>query len=372
MNLQLEYTPDELLMSDPVVEPLFANGKRCHGGFDGEGRYVSPRVANRRNAISAWQLNHISEFATELIPTDVWRPEPFYPSVDGAWFLWDAGIREPVIEILTLIGTVEGLGAAIRFEQITDLQPFFVESIEGTTLAHLPALFEAHARDEAGFDGEGGHMDMWYCARDLAFESPVVNPDQVQQMAIEVAQGQMAAASAALEKFGRDYLETARERPQIDPALEAMITRMCRLMLIEINAASGFVWAREVLANERLSAAPDAAPAMISYVQQDETTHVDYLRTALTEMRDRTFLATDGSRLDGQEVIGAILDSTIATHRMTLRNGDQRSAFEERVQIALEGRRIVGRRARDLLAEFRDLAAPASEPAPSTSAARSA
>ena len=34
-------------------------------------------------------------------------------------------------------------------------------------------LYEAHARDEAGFEDEGGHKQMWFAARDIAFENPV-------------------------------------------------------------------------------------------------------------------------------------------------------------------------------------------------------
>ena len=41
-------------------------------------------------------------------------------------------------------------------------------------MAHLGrGLYEAHARDEAGFDDEGGHKQMWFAARDIAFENPV-------------------------------------------------------------------------------------------------------------------------------------------------------------------------------------------------------
>ena len=35
----------------------------------------------------------------------------------------------------------------------------------------------------------------------------------------------------------------------------------------------------------------------MSYVRADETPHVDYLRTALTEMRDRTFVGESGAQV---------------------------------------------------------------------------
>ena len=51
---QVEFTEKELLADLPVVEPLIAGGVRCHGGFDADGRYVSPRTRFRSPAIAAW------------------------------------------------------------------------------------------------------------------------------------------------------------------------------------------------------------------------------------------------------------------------------------------------------------------------------
>ena len=51
------------------------------------------------------------------------------------------------------------------------MQQHFAESIDGTAIAHLQrGLFEAHARDEAGWEEEAGHKQMWFAARDIAFE----------------------------------------------------------------------------------------------------------------------------------------------------------------------------------------------------------
>ena len=49
----------------------------------------------------------------------------------------------------------------------------------------------------------------------------------------------------------------------------------------------------------------------MSYVRADETPHVDYLRTALTEMRDRTFVGESGRRIPGTEVIGTLWDAAL-------------------------------------------------------------
>ena len=74
-NLQLEWSETELLETDPVVEPLVAAGRRCHGGFDAQGTYRSPRTRFRLAAIDAWQKHHHEQFDCDLVhaPLDTLR-----------------------------------------------------------------------------------------------------------------------------------------------------------------------------------------------------------------------------------------------------------------------------------------------------------
>ncbi len=159
-------------------------------GFDDDGTYVSPRTRHRVPAIEAWQAKHVADYGTEVlhVPLDTW-PEN-YPNVAQARHLITSGVPEPLIATLTRIGTVEGYGANIRLLQPGDLQPHFVEDIDGTAIAHLgTGLFEAHGRDEAGWEEEAGHKDMWFAARDLAFEGRQGNVD------IEAMLGRMGFGS---------------------------------------------------------------------------------------------------------------------------------------------------------------------------------
>ena len=109
-DLQLTWTERELLADHDVAEPLVAGGVRCHGGFDADGAYVSPRTRNRVPAIEAWQQSHREQFGTELLdaPLELW-PE-VYPNVAQSKYLLREGVREPTISTLTRIGTVEGFG----------------------------------------------------------------------------------------------------------------------------------------------------------------------------------------------------------------------------------------------------------------------
>ncbi len=150
----------------------------CHGGFDQDGRYRSPRTLHRNPAVLAWQAQAAAARVTALIDIPEALIPPQFPSVAQAKLLLKAGVREPIVRALTVISILEGFGAIIRDVRVPDLQSFFVEPIDGTALAHLEhGLFEAHARDEAGYKDQGGHKQMWEAARDLALENPKMPSD---------------------------------------------------------------------------------------------------------------------------------------------------------------------------------------------------
>ncbi len=292
----------ELLEGHAVAEPLTVAGYRCHGGFDADGRYRSPRTRFRMPAIEAWQDQHRTQFGTELldVPLETWPAT--YPSVAQSRYLLELGVREPVIMTLTRIGTVEGFGAMIRNAAVPDRQRFFDESITGTAIEHLDrGLFEAHARDEAGWDAEAGHQHMWFAARDVAFEHPVTE-DQTKMMLERMGIGGGAAPDPAVV---RERMLAARVFDDLDLGLEAMIRRMIGILLIEISAFHVFAWAEELLRDPDLVAGDGEAARLVSYIRQDEAPHVAYLATTLTEMRDRTFIGESGRRIPGTEVVGA-------------------------------------------------------------------
>ena len=341
-DLQVDYSQRELLESHPVAEPLIAGGVRCHGGFDDSGAYVSPRTKNRWPAIRAWQQQRTAQFGSPLldIALDTWPGA--YPNVAQAKFLLREGVADPIVARLTQIGTVEGFGSMIRYSPIPDLQRCFVEDVRGTATWHLGrGLYEAHARDEAGYKSEGGHKQMWFAARDIAFEHPLTE-DQTQLMMDRLfGYGGAASSSSATPLF-----------PDVDQSLELLIQSMARLLLIEISAYHVFAWAEEVLADTDLVAGDGEASRLVSYIRADEAPHVEYLKTTLSEMRDRTFVAESGRHVPGTEVVGRIwerarADSVGARHEATVQ------MVRREIEHSLEGRA----RGKDILAEFDSLAA---------------
>ncbi len=342
---QVQFTEEELLADPPVTEPLFAGGVRCHGGFDERGEYVSPRTRFRIPAIAAWEEQNRARFATELVevPLEWW--ERSFPNVAQARFLLQAGVPEPLMATLTRIGTVEGYGANIRLLKPKNLQRHFVEDVRGTAIDHLGGgLFEAHGRDEAGWEEEAGHRDMWFAARDIAFERSCENLD-VDAMLARMGIG-----------VGRAGADADRLLPDdISPDLEMMVALMVRVLFIEISAFHTFAWAEEWMSDTDLVGGEGEAARLVSYIRADETPHVRYLRTAISEMRDRTWIGEGGRPHEGRDMIDRIWEPLLAQSLGPAREEGRRAAMVE-----VEHWCTQHRNGADILAEFVALGNPSS------------
>jgi len=291
---RLEYSPEELLSSVTYDEPLIANRVRCHGGFVG-GRYQSPRSVGRGAAIAAWQAQ-LRARGVRLIEIPATLVPPHYPNAAQAVLLLREGVQAPLVRTLTTIAIIEGFGAMIRDQRVPDLSRCVRESIAGTATAHLiGGLFEAHARDEAGHRSEGGHKQMWEAARDLALDNPPVPPDVL-----------MRLMGGRRSGGGRQRLF-----PQLAEAFEELLAVMVNVLVIEVFAADTFGWAETVLGDAEVSRAPREAAAMVGYIRSDETPHVEYLRTALSELRGCTMLGLQGEEVGGGAVIDGLLARTL-------------------------------------------------------------
>lgn len=335
--LQTEFSAEELLADADIVEPHFVGGVRCHGGFDADGRYVSPRTRYRWPAIHAWEAQRKTQFSSPIldVPLDTW-PESF-PNAEQSKFLIRNGVREPTIGALTRIGTVEGFGVVLRSLTTPSFRECFEEDISGTAIDHIDrGLFEAHARDEAGYGNEAGHDRMWFVARDIAFEHPPIEDMRARMLArMGIDQTAQSAAQAAAS---RRAAESQRILPaDVDFLLEVVVTRMIGLLLIEISAFHGFSWAESVLSDTDLVAGDGAAAEIVSRIRCDETPHVAWLRTALSEMRDRTWLGSRGRTYKGADMIALLWDRALADSLGRRRQENLRFIIDE-IEAALTGR----------------------------------
>jgi len=344
VTAQVEFTAEELLADVAVVEPLVAGGVRCHGGFDEDGGYVSPRTRFRAPAIEAWGERHTELFGEPVVEVPLATWGTHYPNLEQARFLIQAGVREPLAATLTRIGTVEGYGANIRLLKPQGLQRHFVEDIRGTALDHLGrGLFEAHGRDEAGWEEEAGHKDMWFAARDIAFESPA-DPADIEAMLARMGFGQGAPSG----------LDAPRLLPtDIDAELEFMVGLMIRVLFIEVSAFHTFAWAEGWMSDADLVAGDGAAADLVSYIRADETPHVGYLAVTLSELRDRTWIGASGKHYPGRDMVGRLWD-----HHLELSLGAGRAVSRKAILGEVEHWCRQRPNGEDLVREFHSLATP--------------
>jgi hypothetical protein len=112
---------------------------------------------------------------------------------------------------------------------------------------------------------------------------------------------------------------------------------MISLLFIEISAFHGFAWAESVLSDTDLVAGDGEAARLVAHIRQDETPHVDWLRTALTEMRDRTWLGSSGRRYAGIEMIGLLWERAI-NDSLLLRRNDNLALTMNEIERAVRHR----------------------------------
>ncbi len=153
---------------------------------------------------------------------------------------------------LTRIGTVEGYGANIRLLKPKDLQRHFVEDVQrdGDRPSRAAGCSRRTAATKRVGRAEAGHKDMWFAARDIAFERPC------EELDIEAMLARMG--------FGPGRPGAAPERllpDDIPPELEMMVTLMVRVLFIEISAFHTFAWAEEWMSDTELVAGDGEAAA---------------------------------------------------------------------------------------------------------------
>jgi hypothetical protein len=142
--------------------------------------------------------------------------------------------------------------------------------------------------------------------------------------------------------------------PDIDVNLEMMLRRMIGLVFIEISAFHVFAWAEAVLSDADLVAGDGEAARIVRCIRADETPHVEYLRTALTEMRDRTFVDGRGRKVPGTKIVGELWDFLLGESLGVRREQAVATAMNE-LEYALEG----NPRHDEIVEQFHALATPA-------------
>jgi hypothetical protein len=318
---QLVYHEAEILQEHDYAAPHLAAGYRLHGGFDAEGRYLSPRSAVRPDAVRAWQ-ERLVEDGHELLPVAPSLLEGRgYPSFDQVRLMLRHGIDRGLWNTLTITGMVEGRGRMLIGLRAPDFAPLVEEDVADRALGHLNrGLLRAHGLDEGG-DLErklGGHDAMWFAIRDLVLGKdrhplPEVPP-----------------------RIGRPD-EGVRLAPDLPQAHEQILLLLANVLLIEIRAETLFASTERLLRDPELfverRAEAEEATEMVRRIRQDEEVHVEYLRTVLSEMRALHFRTQTGIRR-GADIVDPVWNTLLDWHAVEnprLAREQQRRITRERI-----------------------------------------
>jgi len=320
----LRFAREELLRSHVFAAPHVVAGERLHGGFDGDGRYLSPRLLVRAPAIAAW-TKALRARGGDLLAAD----ESLLAGVRATSeaqqkLLLLEGLGQTFWDMMTIIGEIEGRGRLLTEIAFPELGQAVYEDVSTWAVAHLNrGLLEAHGLDEGGEPqrGIGGHDRMWFALRDLAF-GPVGFP-----------------APKAPPRIGRPD-EEATLVPEIAMRFERTIGFLMNLLLTEIRAHLTFSFTERLLRDPQLfrDRRDEAllAAELVNRIRSDEAIHVESLRAA-------SFRTRDGGQVAGTVVIDRLWDGIVrwwTVEQPRIAAAQQREVLHERIHQHPDGARI--------------------------------
>ncbi len=326
---KLSYTREELLRSHPYARPQVENGQRLHGGFDAAGRYVPPRMLERAPAIEAW-TQALRARGGDLLPADSSLLAGIrYPNEAQQKLLIREGLGQTFWNSLTITGRIEARGRVLADMTFPEFGPAVVEDVGEMAVGHLNrGLLEAHGLDEGGEPGVGGHDQMWFALRDLAF-GPTDYPEPV------------------IPNIARPESE-AVEFPGIPLAIQRTIYFLANLLMIEFRAERGFAFTENLLRDPELFAdrrsEAERAAEIVGRIRADEEIHVRSLRLYLGEIQTLHFETGDGGRTSGAEIVDALWGGIVqwaTVEQPKLAAEQQKKLLTERILAHREGPRIL-------------------------------
>lgn len=302
--MKLTYTREEIEAEHEYATPHIECGVKLHGGFSEDGTYVSPRTRNRWQAINNWQ-QHLKDRGAEIVEaTGELLTEPNFPNIAQQVWLLKNGIDQGFWNSLTITGLIEARGKALADVTAPDFQKIIVEDISETSLAHMnKGLLRAHGWDEGGDDTDtGGHDVMWFAVRDLVFgKDKYLIPEPP-------------------ASIGREKKE--REMEQIPGEYEGLISFLMNLLMIEVRAERAFDFYEKVLGSEEVftDRRKEAAHAalLVNRIRQDESVHVAWLLSAISEFRSFTIKTVSGEEVNGAEILDPVWGRMVHWHAVEM------------------------------------------------------
>ncbi len=319
---QLVYTEAELISDHAFTHQHVVAGRRMHGGIMSDGRYQPPRALVREAALQAW-TDALRERGGDLLDADSsLLIGERVPGVEQSRVLLRHGLGQTFWNSLTITGKIEAKGRLLAEMNFPNLQPFIIDDISQMAIGHLnKGLLKAHGLDEGGVpaEGIGGHDEMWFVARDIAFGEgayPDVDPPD-----------NIARPEAAM-----------RWMPEVSPVVEGFISLLMNLLVIEFRAEIGFAATQAIFGTSDLfadrRAEAEEAAAIIGRIRTDEEIHVSSLRLYMGELATITFATLDGSTVLGRELIDRFWSGLVTwatVEQPPLAAQQQRELIESRI-----------------------------------------
>jgi hypothetical protein len=335
MTAKLVYTEAELMADHEGLSPHMVGGRRMHGGLHADGRYQPPRALVREPAIAEWAQALMARGGRVFPATAALLGGERVPSVAQSEVLLRNGLGQTFWNSLTITGKIEARGRLLADGTFPDLQQFIVDDISSMAIGHLNGgLLRAHGLDEGGEPdrGIGGHDEMWFVARDLAF-GPNAFPDVEPEPSI------------ARPEAGTRFM------PEISPAAEGLLSLLMNLLIIEFRAEIGFASTEQLLRTADLFVdrrdEAELAAVIVDRIRIDEDIHVRSLCLYLGELESVTFRTVDGGTISGKALIDRFWDGLV--HWATVDQPRQVAAMQRQV---LEARIAAHPEAERVLAEF--------------------
>jgi hypothetical protein len=295
----LTYSTEELLREHDGLTPHVVLGRRLHGGFHPDGTYEPPRALGRERALDAWTAALRTRGGAPLVADSGLLAGVRLPNVEQQRVLLRHGIDRPFWNTLTVTGKLEARGRLLAELPVPDLRPAIVEDVSEMAIGHLgTGLLLAHGLDEGGVpsDDVGGHDAMWFLARDLVFG--VAAHDDVEP-----------PANIARPEAGRRFM------PEVPAEIEALLSLLANVLLIELRAELGFAETQAILRTPDLFAdrrdEAELAAEIVERIRTDEGIHVRSLCLYLGELRAVTLRTVEGGTIPGRDVIDRFWDGLV-------------------------------------------------------------
>ncbi len=296
------WSEQELLAEHDYAKPHEAAGMKLHGGFDAQGKYISPRTKHRWDAVRAWQAQ-LQEKGFELLDASgALLARGNYPNASQQQLLLRERLGSSFWDGLTITGIIEARGAMLANYTPPNLQEVIEEDISQSATGHLhKGLLVAHGIDEGGDPntegGLGAHDKMWFAVRDLIFGERAYPLPQV-------------PPSIERPKDGAFF-------PDMPDEVDFIFTLLMDVLMIEIRAEAYFNFCVEVIsAPSSFADRPSEkklAAEMVERIRTDENIHVAYLQTVISELRSFTFKTKRGL-ISGKELIDGVWAGMIEWH----------------------------------------------------------